>query len=117
MIIVDENIDESLIAKMREHNWKLFSIREQAPGISDHEVIEKVKAYKGTLLTEDKDFGELVFAHGQAYSGIAVIFLKSDKMTYQQIEETILQVVKQYSESQSNYFITIDKNKVRVISL
>jgi predicted nuclease of predicted toxin-antitoxin system len=47
-----------------ELGHEVYSIREHQQGISDRMVIETVKLKKGFLITEDKDFGELIFSHG-----------------------------------------------------
>jgi predicted nuclease of predicted toxin-antitoxin system len=39
-----------------------YSIRENCAGITDKEVIEVAKSKKGLIVTEDKDFGELIFS-------------------------------------------------------
>ena len=77
MIVADENIDQTLIDFLRRRDFEVYSIRENHAGISDAEVIQIVMSKKGVLLTEDKDFGELVFAHG--IIGVAVVFLRFHK--------------------------------------
>lgn len=117
MIILDENIDQVLIETLKSYHWEVFSIREHTPGLSEREVINKVREKQGILITEDKDFGELVFAHGFASGGISVIFLKSEGMHIAKAEEMLVKAIKQYRNTADNYFITIDKNKVRVTIL
>ena len=63
MIIVDENVDQVLIEQLDLQNYDLLLIREYNPGLSDKEVIQLAKEKKGIIITEDKDFGELVFSH------------------------------------------------------
>ena len=63
MIIVDENVDQVLIEQLDSQNYDLLLIREYNPGLSDKEVIKLAKEKKSIIITEDKDFGELVFSH------------------------------------------------------
>ena len=115
MIIADENIDQSLINFLRQKDFDVFSIRENHAGISDNEVVEIVKSKKGVLLTEDKDFGELVFAHGIV--GLAVVFLRFDKLEIEEIERRLLIVLRDYYPKKENFFITITSTKTRLTKL
>ena len=63
MIIINENVDQVLIDRLRTENFETFSIRHQHAGISDRKVINIAKEKKGLIITEDKDFGELVFSY------------------------------------------------------
>jgi predicted nuclease of predicted toxin-antitoxin system len=61
MITFDENVEDYWIALIKSKGYETFSIKENYPGISDKEVLEVVRNLGGLLITEDKDFGELVF--------------------------------------------------------
>ena len=74
MILADENIDQQLIDWLRSHGVAVLSIGENHSGILDEEVIALSKEPPSIILTEDKDFGEWVFAHQE--KGISVIFLR-----------------------------------------
>ena len=65
MIVADENIEQYGINLLRLKGYDVLSIREKHPGISDREVVAIDRSNNGILLTEDKDFGELVFAWHQ----------------------------------------------------
>jgi len=80
MIIADENIDGSLVEKLRTKNYEVIYIREFSPGMKDRDIVTFVKNKSGILLTEDKDFGELVFAYN--FKNISVIFLRHEKEDY-----------------------------------
>ncbi len=73
------------------------------------------KKFGGILLTEDKDFGELVYAYG--IKDISVIFLRYDQPIYDQIENALLQAVATYFATPFPCFITISKNKIRLRKL
>lgn len=60
MILADENIDHSLI---RESGIDVYSVYEEQRGITDKDIIEFSRNPPRIILTEDKDFGEWVFAH------------------------------------------------------
>ncbi|MEO8211042.1 MAG: DUF5615 family PIN-like protein [bacterium] len=61
-----------------ERGLDLKSIFLDAPGISNEEVIEIAKSEKRTILTFDKDYGELVFKYGhRPNNGVIYFRLKS----------------------------------------
>jgi uncharacterized protein with PIN domain len=60
-LLADENIAASLVRALREDGIDVSYVAELASGITDDEVLDLAKAEARLLLTEDKDFGELVF--------------------------------------------------------
>ena len=112
MIIADENVEKYWIDLLRSSLYQVYSIREENPGISDTEIIALVKDRKGILLTEDKDFGELVFAH--SFKDISIIFLRYDQPLYDTVEKKLLSAIELYHDSDIPVFITVTKNKTRV---
>ncbi|GGB18741.1 DUF5615 family PIN-like protein [Puia dinghuensis] len=74
MILADENIPFEITKSLRGEGFEVTSIYEAARGISDEQVIEMAVKYDFILLTEDKDFGEWVFAHHA--KGLSVHFLR-----------------------------------------
>lgn len=113
MIIADENIDSSLILKLREFGYEVFSIKENLKGESDKNIIQLTKEKKGLLITEEKDFGEWVFAHD--IKDCSVIFLRYKNVPeYGIMEYKVLDLLKNLIDEPSHKFITITHNKVRI---
>ncbi|MCW5906512.1 MAG: DUF5615 family PIN-like protein [Chitinophagales bacterium] len=77
MIIADEILERYWIELLREKQYTVLSIAESFPQITDHEVAELALKHKGILITEDKDFGELIFAYG--IPKLTVVFLRYDQ--------------------------------------
>jgi predicted nuclease of predicted toxin-antitoxin system len=112
MIIIDENVEEYWIQLIKSKGYEYFSIRENCHGISDLEVIEIAKNRNGLLITEDKDFGELLFSYG--IEKVSVLFMRYDQPQYQQIEKHFLQCLNDYLNNPEVRFITITKTKIRI---
>jgi predicted nuclease of predicted toxin-antitoxin system len=111
MIIADENIDASLIETIRKNGFEVLSIRENFEGLADKEIINLTKSTAGVLITEDKDFGEWVFAHNMR--GFTVIFLRYEKKDIPAIVNNLLNILKESQNNPSHSFYTITKNKIR----
>ena len=61
--LANENFPKPSISILRSENFKVFSISEDFPGISDVSVIQKAKEFKAIILTFDSDYGELIFRY------------------------------------------------------
>ena len=62
MILADENIDHGLIKAIRNAGFEVYSVYESSRGLSDEAIIDFSRNPPRIILTEDKDFGEWVFA-------------------------------------------------------
>ena len=65
MIIADENIPKQIIEALLQAEIKTFSIFLESRGSTDLEIINMAQITSDIILTEDKDFGDLVFAYNQ----------------------------------------------------
>jgi predicted nuclease of predicted toxin-antitoxin system len=75
-LVADENIERKTIELLRSEGHDVLSIRELNPGIDDKRVLTAGLTAGSLLLTEDKDFGELVFRQGLAHAGVLLIRLE-----------------------------------------
>ncbi|MBA3649234.1 MAG: DUF5615 family PIN-like protein [Chitinophagales bacterium] len=115
MIIADENLEQYWIELLRDKRFEVFSIRDEKPGISDREIAEFVRSRNGCLITEDKDFGELIFSYG--VKSLSVILLRYDQPRYSQIEPVLLKFLSDYVTPAENLFVTVTPGRVRVRSI
>lgn len=111
MIIFDENVDQCIIDRIKAQGFDVFSIRELNPGVSDREVIQLAKTKKGIIVTEDKDFGELVFSHNLKYC--SVILLRYKQSDYEHVVKNIIKIVEHLSTQSDHRFFTVSKGKIR----
>ncbi|TDW99272.1 DUF5615 family PIN-like protein [Dinghuibacter silviterrae] len=114
MILADENIPFEIIKSLREVEFEVTSIYELKRGIKDEQVIEMAMKYDYLLLTEDKDFGEWVFAHH--VKGLSVIFLRYSFSELQEIIQTLIYLLKNKT-LQRPVFVTITPQKIRIRQL
>mgnify|MGYP003976285159 CR=1 FL=1 len=57
----DECIDKRIVDNLRDKGYDMICVAELAPSIPDDEVLDLANEKSAILLTNDKDFGELVF--------------------------------------------------------
>ena len=111
MILADESLDNRIIQILRRQKISVISISEEFRGISDYTIIEIARKSGLIILTEDKDFGEWVFAHKE--SNISVIFLRYHHLDFEQIAKNLLHILKDKSNVFQGYFTVITKSKIR----
>lgn len=58
--LADECCDTGLVASLRKDGHDVFYVLEEKAGVADEVVLEEAYTKGRILLTEDKDFGELV---------------------------------------------------------
>lgn len=112
MIIIDENVDQILVDRLRDKNYDILSIRQDHPGITDRQVVKIAKSKRGLVITEDKDFGELVFSYN--IRECSVILLRYSQSEYDRIERNIIRALDYYYKDPGHFFITITSKKIRM---
>lgn len=73
--LANENFPDPSIVMMRAQGLEVASIRVEAQGAKDHEVISRARHEGSVILTLDKDYGELIFKRG-VIDPPAVLFLR-----------------------------------------
>jgi predicted nuclease of predicted toxin-antitoxin system len=71
--LADESCDFAVVRTLRRAGFDVLCISESSPRTEDSEVIRLALHEERILLTEDKDFGRLVYSHG--HDTLGVIFL------------------------------------------
>ncbi len=73
--VVDESVERQNVARLRVDGHNVLSIAETAAGSSDRAVLTQANSRDAVLVTEDKDFGELVYREGLVSSGVLLVRL------------------------------------------
>ena len=67
--LADESCAGPVILALREAGPDVVAIAEIAKGATDEQVLELAVNEKRVLITEDRGFGELVYARGRSSAG------------------------------------------------
>ena len=109
--LVDECTGPKVAQWLRIEGHEVFSVFDDARGISDDEVFAKAFTENWILITNDKDFGEIVFREQRDHHGI--IFLRlNDERSANKIE-VLRQLLDNYFEKLPGQFVTVTETKVR----
>ncbi len=74
--LVDECTGAKVAKWLRDADYEVFSVFDEARGMTDDEVLTKAFVENWILITNDKDFGEMIFRERRTHHGI--IFMRLD---------------------------------------
>ena len=76
ILLADENIDQSIVTRLRLDGHEVLAVAELEPSLSDDRVLTLSGDRQRLLLTADKDFGDLVFRQQLVSAGVILIRLE-----------------------------------------
>ena len=114
-LVADENCDFSVVIDLRLAGYDVVSIAERMAGADDDAVIDFARSERRLLLTEDKDFGQLVFAAAKQNSG--VILIRYPASARSALTGAVLKLLSDNGESLYSRFAVLEPGRVRVTSL
>lgn len=107
----DECCDALLVAGLRGDGHDVWYALESARGASDEAVLQLAAAEERILLTEDKDFGELVVRLGLPAYGIVLLRLSPADSDAKLVR--LREVLRQDALRLPGMFVVIDESKAR----
>ena len=110
--LVDECTGSKVAQWLRDANYEVFSVFDEARGITDDEVLTKAFVENWILITNDKDFGEMIFRERRGHHGIIFLRLEDERAINKiQVLEKLLE---NYAEKLPEQFVTVTETKVRI---
>lgn len=76
--IVDESAGRAVVEYLRSTGHDVLAVGETMPGAEDTDVLGRAVGEERMLVTNDKDFGELVFRARQAHHGVLLLRLHDE---------------------------------------
>ncbi|MBI5220010.1 MAG: DUF5615 family PIN-like protein [Bacteroidia bacterium] len=102
------------VAQWLAEQYDVFSVYDEMRGENDISIIQKAFHEKRILITNDKDFGELVFKQNIPHAGIILLRLK-DERTKNKI--TVLKnFFNTFHDNPENKFIIITDVAIRILN-
>lgn len=113
LIVVDECVEYEIVGLLRENHIPVISIMESHRGIKDVNVLEIATTHTAFLLTEDKDFGELVFRLKLPHTGILLVRFPNGFDPDLKAEKVVKTILEKFEEIE-NCFSVLDENRLRI---
>ena len=111
-LLADESVDKSIVNELRQDGHEVLYIAEFAPSIDDEAVLHQANLNHALLLTEDKDFGELVFRQGLVHMGVVLIRLAG--LSPQAKSTSVSEVFRNHEGELLGAFSVISPGRVRI---
>ena len=109
--LADECCDTGLVAFLRDEGHDVQYTFEKDPGAKDEEVLSNAYDDNRILLTEDKDFGELVYRLRRPSKGIVLIRIDVED---RQLKKVMLsRLISQYSDRLAGAFAVVEASRFR----
>ena len=112
--LADESCAGPVVRMLRQAGHDVVAISEVARGATDEQVLERALNEKRVLITEDRDFGELVYARGQSSAG--VILLRFPARARHAKPATVAEAVAKLGSRLQDAFTVIEAGRVRISS-
>jgi predicted nuclease of predicted toxin-antitoxin system len=114
-LVADENVDFGIIESLRKEGCEVIAIVEESPSIPDDEVLRLAQTHNALLITEDKDFGELVVRLKLRHQGVLLIRLSGLESLQKGV--LVTKVLKQNYEKLIGNFSVLDEQQLRIRQL
>lgn len=109
--LADECCDTGLVASLRKDGHDVFYVLEEKAGVADEVVLEEAYTKGRILLTEDKDFGELVCRLRKPAVGIVLIRIDVEKRHLKW--PRLKKLIDEYADRLPRHFVVLDDEKFR----
>jgi len=110
--VADESCDHAVVRALRKAGHSVDAVSESTSGADDAAVMERARRAGAVVITEDTDFGRLVFADKKASHG--VILLRFPAPARGGLGETVAKVVREHARQIAGHFVVIEPGKVRI---
>ncbi len=110
--VADEGCDFTVVRALRTAGHDVTAILEISPRAEDAAIIDLAVRERRILLTEDKDFGELVYANAQAASGVILIRFPGNVRAT--LPTAVVTLVNNKGEQLFGCFVVVQPGRIRI---
>jgi predicted nuclease of predicted toxin-antitoxin system len=113
--LADVNIEKAVVDHLRQNNYDIKWTPDYDRQMSDEGLLDMAAREKRILVTNDKDFGELVFRQRRSLEGVIVLRVKG-----QQIQDKMRilgSLLKNHQDKIAGSLVVLSKDKIRIIPM
>ncbi len=110
--LVDESTGAAVVEYLRRSGHDTLAVAEAMPQADDRDIIARAAREDRVLITNDKDFGELVFRSGWAHHGVLLLRLHDESPSTRL--NVIKSVLERYRDKLTGQFVVATEDSVRV---
>jgi predicted nuclease of predicted toxin-antitoxin system len=109
--LADESCDFGIVQALRRAGHDILDVREVAPGAPDADIMTLALQEERILLTEDKDFGQLVYAAGQRSHGVVLFRVPIKSRSW--LIENIAGIFERRANEFARAFVVVQPGRIR----
>ena len=110
--IVDESTGAAVVEYLRRAGHDVLAVAEVMPQADDRGILIRATSEERILVTNDKDFGELVFRNRQTYIGVVLLRLHDESPTSR--VNVMKAVLEQHADRLAGHFAVATEATVRI---
>ncbi|MBI3704453.1 MAG: DUF5615 family PIN-like protein [Rhizobiales bacterium] len=109
--LADECVDYELVVSLRSRGHDVVYMAEIASAMIDSAVLEQAQAEARLLLTEDKDFGELVIRRDRSVPGL--VLLRIDPQMRVLKQKRLVEVIDRFGDVLFGRYTIVEPGRIR----
>lgn len=110
--LADESCDHAVVRALRAEGFDVIALTERHVRSVDAEVIAEANREQRILLTEDKDFGWLVFVSARPTAGVVLIRFAGARAA---LAEAIVELALRRAGEIAGAFTVVDPGRFRIL--
>jgi len=111
-LVADESCAVPVVQALRKAGHDVIAIAEVSQGAADSQVLERGLNEKRILVTEDRDFGELVYGQGHLSPGVILVRFHSSVRHAK--ASSVVEAIAQLGSRLQNAFVVVQPGRVRI---
>jgi predicted nuclease of predicted toxin-antitoxin system len=111
-LLVDESAGKEVAAYLRRHGYDVVSVTEVFPQADDSWILQYAVSDRRIVITNDKDFGDMVFRDQGEHCGIILLRLSNTSATVK--KQVALHVIQRYGEELVGAFCVASEKRSRL---
>ncbi len=111
-LLANENIPMGMVRRLRDMGHDVLAILETSPGATDVVVLERARCEQRTLLTFDRDYGELIYLK-QLPVPQSVIYLRFVPTSPEDAVQQLAPLLTDDGKQVEGYFLVMDRDSYR----
>jgi predicted nuclease of predicted toxin-antitoxin system len=110
--LVDESAGSAVAAHLSGLGHDVLSVAQAMPQADDVTILARAARESRIVVTNDKDFGELIFRSGQAHTGVVLLRLRDESSANR--VRVMQAVLDQCGNTLPNQFVVASETQIRI---
>lgn len=111
-LLANENIPLGMVRRLREMGHDVLAISEASPGVTDAVVLDRARRELRTLLTFDRDYGELIYFK-RLPCPVGVLYLRFVPNSPEDATHLVAPFLAEDGANVVGYFVVVDRDSYR----